>query len=274
MNPVDQTFARLKNEGRKAFVPFITAGDPDLATTARVIAEAARRGASLIEIGFPYSDPVADGKEIQASYTRALNAGATLDRVFDTVRGVALTPNLSPGGRGEPVPLVAMVSYSIVHRRGLASFVADAQAAGFSGAIVPDMPVDEADELAKIAAQHDFKLILLVTPATPPERAARIAKVSTGFLYCVSVIGITGERSELPAGLLDQMHWLRTQTSLPLCVGFGISKPEHVRRLRDAVDGVIVGSALVRKLAGDRPIDQRVRDFGDLVQELSAALTD
>jgi len=122
------------------------------------------------------------------------------------------------------VPLVAMVSYSLVHHRGPERFVTDAAQAGFSGAIVPDLPVDEAEELAKIAARNDFKLILLVTPTTPRERAKRIAQLSTGFLYCVSVVGITGERTELPPDLLNQLRWLRTQTSLPLCVGFGISK--------------------------------------------------
>src|SRR5207245_7723661 len=117
-----------------------------------------------------------------------------------------------------------------------------------------------------------FKLILLVTPTTPRERAARIAQLSTGFLYCVSVVGITGERSQLPPELLDQLRWLRTQTPLPLCVGFGISKPDHVRTLRDSADGVIVGSALVRKQQAKKPIEEIVKDVGDLVQELADAL--
>jgi tryptophan synthase alpha chain len=154
----------------------------------------------------------------------------------------------------------------------LERFVADARAAGFSGAIVPDLPVEEAGELAKIAAGHDFRLILLVTPTTPRDRAAKIAQLSTGFLYCVSVVGITGARSELPPELLEQLRWLRTQTPLPLCVGFGISTPDHVRMLRDAADGVIVGSALVRKLEAAKPIDERIKDVGDLIAELSAAL--
>jgi tryptophan synthase alpha chain len=261
MNPIDQLFARLKSARRKAFIPFITAGDPDLGTTAKLVQECANRGASLIEVGFPYSDPIADGSVIQASYTRALSRGLTVDAIFGAMR--ALNVN---------VPLVAMVSYTLVHHRGPAKFIVDAKAAGFSGAIVPDLPVDEAADLAKLAAAHDFKLILLVTPTTPRERAARIAQLSTGFLYCVSVVGITGERAQLPPELLDQLKWLRTQTDLPLCVGFGISTPEHVRMLRDAADGVIVGSAIVRKMEAKRPIDAIVKDVGDLVQELSAAL--
>jgi tryptophan synthase alpha chain len=262
MNPIDSLFARLKAERKKAFIPFITAGDPDLAATAKLVREAAQRGASLIEIGFPYSDPIADGSVIQASYTRALAAGVTVDAIFAAMRTLN---DLS-------APLVAMVSYSLVHHRGPERFIHDAKTAGFSGAIVPDLPVEETDELAKIAAQHEFKLILLVTPTTPRERAAKIAQLSTGFLYCVSVVGITGERSQLPPDLLDQLRWLRTQTTLPLCVGFGISKPEHVRTLRDVADGVIVGSALVRRLEAKRPIDEMVRDVGQLMQELSGAL--
>ena len=273
MNPIDQLFSRLKTERKKAFIPFITAGDPDLATTAQLLREVARRGASLIEIGFPYSDPIADGGVIQASYTRALNGGVTVDAIFDMVRALTLTPDPSPNGRGEKVPIVGMVSYSLVHHRGPERFIVDAKAAGFSGAIVPDLPVEEADELAKLAATHDFKLILLVTPTTPRERATKIAQLSTGFLYCVSVIGITGERSQLPPNLLDYLRWLRTQTTLPMCVGFGISTPEHVRTLRDVADGVIVGSALVRRLEAKRPIDETVRDVGDLVQELAGALS-
>lgn len=170
--------------------------------------------------------------------------------------------------------MVAMVSYSLVHHRGLERFIVDAKAAGLSGAIVPDLPVDEADHLAALAKKHDFKLILLVTPTTPRERAKKIASLSTGFLYCVSVVGITGERSELPPDLLEQLAWLRTQTQLPLCVGFGISTPEHVRMLRDSADGVIVGSALVRKLAARKPIDEMVKDVGSLVEELAHALHD
>ena len=141
MNSIDQLFARLKADRRKAFIPFIPAGDPDLDTTAKLLRESAQRGASLIEVGFPYSDPIADGSVIQASYTRALDKGLTVDAIFGAVRG------LNVG-----VPLVAMVSYTIVHHRGSERFVTDALAAGFSGAIVPDLPVDEAADLAKIAA--------------------------------------------------------------------------------------------------------------------------
>lgn len=250
MNPIDDQFQKLRKAGRKAFIPFVTAGDPDLPTTARLI-DALSAHAALIEVGFPYSDPIADGSVIQASYTRALDRGVRVDAIFAAMRALSAEPAF----RARGVPLVAMVSYSLVHHRGPERFVAEAQAAGFSGAIVPDLPVDEAAGLAATAAAADFKLVLLVTPATPQERARTIAQLSTGFLYCVSVIGITGERRALPPELSEQLRWLRTQTALPLCVGFGISQPEHVRALRDLADGVIVGSALVRPLeaAGTRP---------------------
>jgi tryptophan synthase alpha chain len=261
VNPIDHLFERLRLDHRKAFIPFITAGDPDLDATVKLLHEVSRRGASLIEIGFPYSDPIADGGVIQASYTRALAGGVTVNAIFDMVRKLKLE-----------VPVVGMISYSLVHHRGPERFVIDAKTAGFSGAIVPDLPVEEASELAQIAARHDFKLIMLVTPTTPRDRAQKIAQLSTGFLYCVSVVGITGERSQLPPELLDQLRWLRTQTTLPMCVGFGISKPEHVRTLRDVADGVIVGSALVRKIEQKRPVEEIVRDVGDLVQQLTSAL--
>jgi tryptophan synthase alpha chain len=267
MNPIDAQFSRLRAAGRKAFIPFVTAGDPDLSATTRLVAELAGRGATVIEIGFPYSDPIADGPVIQASYTRALEKKIKLDDIFGWAK--SLSPETTHG-----VPLAAMVSYSIIHRRGPEAFLKQARESNFSGAIVPDLPVEEADSLAKLAARDDFKLIQLVTPTTPRERAVRIARQSTGFLYCVSVTGITGERDGIPAALPEQMKWLRTQTDLPLCIGFGVSKPEHVTMLRELGDGVIVGSAIVRRLEeiGRRPQEDVARDVGDLADSLQRAL--
>jgi tryptophan synthase alpha chain len=267
MNPIDTTFQRLRQQRRRAFIPFVTAGDPDANGTVDLIVELARRGADIIEIGFPYSDPIADGPVIQASYTRVLDRSLHLDDVFEIAR-------LSTAKLKDTTPLVGMVSYSIVHRRGPATFLALAKHHGFSGLIVPDLPAEEASDLAKQAAKHDLHLIQLVTPTTPRDRAAQIARLSTGFLYCVSITGITGERDQLPAELLDQLAWLRQQTDLPLCVGFGISRPEHVRMLREAVDGVIVGSAIVRLVerSGEKRFDQVVREVGELAQSLIEAL--
>jgi tryptophan synthase alpha chain len=263
MNPIDALFTRLRGEGRKAFMPFLSAGDPDLDTTVKLIHEVARRGASLIEIGFPYSDPIADGAVVQASYTRALSKGVKIGQIFDMVRRLRQDEPFKSGA----VPLVAMASYSLVHHRGPEQFLAAAQEAGLAGAIIPDLPIEEAEELQRLASARDFKLIQLVTPTTPRDRAARIAKASSGFLYCVSVVGITGERRDLPPELLEQLKWLRTQTELPLCVGFGVSTPEHVKMLKPAADGVIVGSAIVRRVEKGT-----VEDVGELVGSLVAAL--
>jgi tryptophan synthase alpha chain len=270
MNPIDELFQRLRSQGQRAFIPFLTAGDPDLSATGMALRELVSRSASLVEIGFPYTDPIADGPVIQASYTRALDRGIRIDQVFSWASGLVG----SPWWKGDGVPLVGMVSYSLVHRRGPAEFVSGAQSAGFSGVIIPDLPIEEAAPLARLATDREFKLIQLVTPTTPRDRARRIAETASGFLYCVSVTGITGQRDQLPTELLDQLRWLRAETSLPLCVGFGISTPEQVRVLRDAVDGVIVGSALVRLLehADRRPVEEIATEMGSLAHSLADAL--
>jgi len=263
MNPIDSLFQSLRTRGQKAFMPFITAGDPDLAFTRELLPAAAAAGAHLIEVGFPFSDPIADGPVIQASYTRALDRGLKLDDVFAALADVTKRP-------GWTTPLVSMASYSLMYRKGPANFIAEAQAAGLSGAVVPDLPVEEAAELSKLAADRDFKLILLVTPTTSPQRAEKVVKACSGFVYVVSVVGITGERAALPVDLRAQIARLREMTDLPLCVGFGVSRPEHVRGLKDLADGVIVGSALVKKLEAGR--DKALTDVIALVKELRSAL--
>jgi tryptophan synthase alpha chain len=267
MSPIDALFKRLRAAGQKAFIPFVTAGDPDVSATVRFARALAESGANLIEVGFPYSDPIADGPVIQASYTRALDRGLKLDDVFGCARKIA---SEIPSG----VPLVGMVSYSLIQRRGPDVFLDQAQRSGLAGAIVPDLPFEESADLARLASQRDFKLIQLVTPTTPRERARDIAARSTGFLYCVSVTGITGTREALPQGIIEQLAWLRTVTDLPLCVGFGVSRPEHVRLLRPHADGVIVGSALVRLLEqlGPRSVGEVAADLAALARELSEAL--
>jgi tryptophan synthase alpha chain len=265
MSKVDELFARLRAAKKKALMPFVTAGDPDLEFSAAVLAELARRGASLCELGIPYSDPIADGPVIQASYTRALARHVKLAEILKMLAGV--TPKLS-------TPIVTMVSYAIVLRHGLARYVDDAQKAGAVGAIVPDLLVEESGELAGICRSADFSLVQLVTPTTPRERAVRIAESSTGFLYYVSVTGITGERAQLPQSLIDNVGWLREQTRLPICIGFGISQPEHVRQLAPVADGLIVGSAVVRRIAqaDTKPRERVLKDVGDYVESLVAAL--
>jgi len=264
MSSIDDLFARLKADGEKAFMPFITAGDPHVEFTAALIRELTSRGSHLCEVGIPYSDPIADGPVIQASYTRALNNGFKLDQIFDAVGRVA----------ADAAPLVSMVSYAIVLRVGPEAYIARAKAAGFSGAIIPDLPLEEAVPLSEICRREDFSLIQLVTPATPPDRALRIAETSTGFLYYVSVTGITGERTELPAELVDNVGQLREKIELPICIGFGISQPEHVRRLAPVADGLIVGSAIVRRIAtaNEANSDDVIREVGEYVQSMLAAL--
>jgi tryptophan synthase alpha chain len=267
MSTIDDLFARLRRDGRKALMPFVTAGDPDLATTAAALQEFSRRGAHLCEVGIPYSDPIADGPVIQASYTRALEKRIKLRHILSMLGETV--PRLA-------CPVVTMVSYAIVYRHGAAAYVAEARAAGMAGAIVPDLPVEESEELATICREADFSLIQLVTPTTPRERAVQIARTSTGFLYYVSVTGITGERRELPAELIENVRWLRGQTELPICIGFGISTPDHVRLLSPVADGLIVGSAIVRRLAecGSRLSEQVLAETGNYVGELLAALAD
>ncbi len=265
MSAIDDLFARLRAEGRKAFMPFITAGDPDLEFTEQVLRELVSRGSSMCEVGIPYSDPIADGPVIQASYTRALGQGIKLDQILNTLGGV--TPQLA-------APLVTMVSYAIVYRHGLQAYVDDARRAGVAGAIVPDLLVDESQELAEIARAADFSLIHLVTPTTSKERALRIAERSTGFLYYVSVTGITGERTELPQRLIDDVAWLRERTDLPICIGFGVNHPDHIRRLSAVCDGLIVGSAIVRRMADakSRPRQEVLDEIGQYVGELLSAM--
>jgi tryptophan synthase alpha chain len=265
MSRIDQCFADLRRQGKKAFMPFVTAGDPDLEFTADVIRELDRRGATLCEVGIPYSDPIADGPVIQASYTRALAHKIKLQAILEMFRGVSGQVKM---------PLVTMVSYAIVYRYGLSKYVADAQKAGVTGAIVPDLLVEESAELADICKAADFSLIQLVTPTTPRERAVRIARTSTGFLYYVSVTGITGERTQLPPSLTENVRWLRTQTDLPICIGFGISQPEHVKLLAPVADGLIVGSAIVRRVAeaATKPREAVLKDVGEYAAGLLAAL--
>ena len=265
MSRIDDVFAELRRQDRKAFIPFVTAGDPSLAATAAVVRTLAESGASLCEIGVPYSDPIADGPVIQASYTRALDKKLKLSQIFDSMRPVA---------QEVATPLATMLSFATVHRLGPSEYIKQAQAAGFAGAIVPDLPIEESGKLAELCRAADFSLIQLVTPTTPRERAVRIAEGSSGFVYFVSVTGITGERRELSPELLESVAWLKERTPLPVCIGFGVSTPEHVRTLAPVADGVIVGSAFVRRLAEatENDLPAKLDEIGAFAQTLTDAL--
>ena len=265
MSAIDTLFKTLRSENRKALMPFVTAGDPDVEFTGDVLREMAGRGASMFEVGIPYSDPIADGPVIQASYTRALDKGIKLPQILQMLGTV--TPELT-------APVVTMVSYAIIYRRGPEAFLKAAKEAGVAGCIVPDLPMDEAEGLSKLCQAADLSLIQLVTPTTSRERALKIAATSTGFIYYVSVAGITGERKELPPELVENVTWLRSQTDLPICIGFGISQPEHVKQLAPVADGLIVGSAIVRRVAEaeTQPKQKVLSDVGAYVASLLAAM--
>ena len=265
MTKIDTLFAHLRSSSKKALMPFVTAGDPDLQFTAEVIKELDRRGCTMCEVGIPYSDPIADGPVIQASYTRALANKIKVKDILAMLAGVSGQVKM---------PLVTMISFAIIHRYGLMRFVQDAKSAGVSGAIVPDLLVDEAEKFSKICRDADFNLIQLVTPTTPRERALRIANSSSGFLYYVSIAGITGERTQLPADLVENVSWLKSQTKLPICIGFGISSPDHVKLLKPVSDGLIVGSAIVRRVAeaATRDRSEVLKDVGQYVSSLLAEL--
>ena len=272
MNRIDALFDRLRTEGRRALMPFITAGDPDLPTTAALIHAMVDHGAHMVELGIPYSDPIADGPVIAASYHRALTKGVKVEQIMQTMRVLRAEAEASKS----PVaatPIVMMLSYAIIHRTGVETYLDAASNAGVDGLIVPDLPVEEAAELLEKVTARGLKLIQLVTPTTPRDRAVQIARTTTGFLYYVSVAGITGERTEIPPELKENVAWLRTQTTLPICIGFGISTPEHVRQLAPVADGLIVGSALVRRLAVEsKNSEDLVTEIAEFVGALAEAL--
>lgn len=271
MSAIDDLFVQLKSQNRKALMPFVTAGDPNIETTSEILQGLAAAGADMCEVGIPYSDPIADGPVIQASYQRALESGFKLNDAFamgSRLKGLG-------DGIGEDsiqLPMVSMVSYAIIFRVGPRKYVEMAKAAGYSGAIVPDLLVEEADGFSAICNELDFSLIQLVTPTTPKERQVQIANCSSGFLYYVSVTGITGERTALPTDLVDNVSWLRDQTDLPICIGFGISGTETAAKLAPVADGLIVGSAIVRRMAAQPDPKSAAKSVTDFVAELRQAI--
>jgi tryptophan synthase alpha chain len=240
MNRIDARFGKLKEAGQAAFVPFLTAGDPDAEATLRVMEGAEEAGADVIELGFAFSDPIADGPTIQDSYHRVLGRGQRVEDVFRLVERA----------RGAcELPVVAMVSYSIVFRLGFERFLERALAAGLDGATVPDLPVEEAAPYFDAAAARDFRLICFVAPSTLGERRGLVVEHARGFIYYISVRGITGERAGLPQDLSENLQELKSLTDVPVAVGFGISHPEQARQVAAVADGVIVGSAIVKRMA-------------------------
>jgi len=236
---IQETFTELRREKRLGLFPFISAGYPDLATTSALLPALEKAGASGVEIGFPFSDPVADGPTIQESYTVALKNGVTVTQIFQTIKDTRAKIT---------IPLIAMVSYSIVYRYGLERFVRDAQTSGINALLLPDLPPPEAQKVCGTIRAGGLDTVLLIAPTTSAERRKEIAGLCSGFIYYLSLSGITGVRDQLPENLEPNLRQLRDITDRPLCVGFGISKPHHIRQLTGLADGAIVGSAVVSKI--------------------------
>ncbi len=225
-------------ENGKAFIAFITCGDPDLETTAKAVKAAADNGADLIELGIPFSDPTAEGPVIQGANTRALNGGITTDKVFDFVKDIR---------KDVKIPMVFMTYANVVFSYGADKFISNCSNAGIDGIILPDLPFEEKEEFSPICDKYDVDLISLIAP-TSENRIAMIAKEAKGFLYLISSLGVTGARAEIKTDLKSIVAVVRENTSTPCAVGFGISTPEQAKSMADISDGAIVGSAIVKLL--------------------------
>lgn len=248
---IAETFAALKAEGRVAIMPYLTVGFPDVETTLAAVPALVRGGANLFELGMPFSDPLADGVTIQRANQRVLEAGIRATTVLDVARRLRAD--------GVEAPLLAMGYFNPILRYGVERFVADCAAAGIDGLIVPDLPPEESDEVVAACRQHGRDLIMLIAPTSTDERIKLVAERASGFIYCISLTGVTGARASLQEGLAGYLARVRRYTDLPLAVGFGISKPEHVAQVAEFAEGAIVGAALITRLeeVEDRPVTER-----------------
>ncbi len=263
MTRITQAFAQLRKRGERALIPYFTAGDPSIQATRQLLVEAARQGADLIELGVPFSDPLADGPVIQRASQRALASGVTLARILELVREI----------RGEvSTPLVLLTYYNPLLAFGLKAFAHAAVEAGVDGVIVADLSPEEAGPLSAEARAAGLDHVHLVAPTSPPERMRMIARKSRGFVYAVSLTGVTGARAELPPDLVHYLRTLRAVTTKPICVGFGISTPEQAAAVAPYVDGVIVGSAVVRLVETCAGGEALVQEVGRFIASLKAPL--
>ena len=236
MNRIDKKFQELRDRGASAFMPYLCAGDPTPELTAKLLLTLEAAGADLIELGVPFSDPIADGPTIQRASERALTHGISLQQILEIV--TSIRPQTD-------IPIALMSYYNPIFRMGEETFCKAAQDAGVDGVIVPDLPPEEAQQLLEIAPRYNLATIFLVAPTSPPERMQLIASVSTGFIYCVSVTGVTGARAMLSDEVAPMITELRKHTDKPISVGFGVSTPEQATQVAQIADGVIVGSAIV-----------------------------
>jgi len=261
-NRLVRALAALRAERRCALIPYIMAGDPDVPATERLVETLAAAGAAAVELGVPFSDPIADGPVNQRAGLRAMAQGMAIRPALDLVARVRTRTQ---------VPLLIMTYYNLVLRYGPGRFARDAVSAGLDGLIAADLPPDAAADVTGEARPAGLATVFMAAPTSTPERIRAVAAASTGFVYCVSRTGVTGVRDALPEGLPDLVRRIRGETSSPICVGFGISRPAQAREVARVADGVIVGSALV-KMIEEAPHDiGRVRDFvGDLAEAIAA----
>jgi len=263
MNRIDKLFKRLKKERKKALIIYLTAGYPSLKATEKLIIELEKSGADLIEIGIPFSDPLADGPTIQKASQYALSKGVNLKAILGMVRSVR---------RKISIPLVFMTYYNLVMHYGLKKFVRDSKKAGVDGIIIPDLPPEEGKEIVSASKKEGFDVIFLAAPTSTKVRLETIASKTSGFVYYVSLTGVTGARKKLPKDITDHVKALKKITKKPVCVGFGISKPGQARRISRLADGVIVGSAVIKvieKNMGKKNLYLRV---GRFVRSLAKAV--
>jgi tryptophan synthase alpha chain len=259
---IANAFERARDEGRAALMPYMMAGFPDRESSLAIAAAYADGGADLIELGVPFSDPLADGPTIHAAATAALRAGATLGTALEVCESVS-----------DRAPVILMVYANMVLAQGgPADFARHAAAAGAAGAIVPDLPLDEAAEVREALAAAGLALVPLVAPTTPPGRRGRICAAAQGFVYVVSTVGTTGERAEVPAGLADLVAATRAESEVPVAVGFGIGTPEQAARVGKMADGVIIGSRLVRAAAEAGSAEAAAEAVGSFIAETRVAL--
>lgn len=244
----------------KAFIPFITCGDPDLETTGKIVRAAVANGADLIELGIPFSDPTAEGPVIQGANIRALAGGVTTDQIFDLVRDLR---------RDVTIPLVFMTYANVVFSYGAEKFIATCREIGIDGLILPDLPFEEKEEFQPLCTRYDVDLISLIAP-TSHQRIAKIAKEASGFLYIVSSLGVTGVRSEITTDLESMVSIVRENTDLPCAIGFGISTPEQAKHMSSYADGVIVGSAIIKLI--EEHGSGAAEAVGDYVKKMKEAI--
>jgi len=260
---IESRFEALRSKGEKALIPFVTAGDPDLETSFEMVIALAEAGADVIELGVPFSDPIADGPVVQRAGERALASGTSLRRVLELVAGLR---------QRTQVPIVLMGHANPFYALGAEAFARAAAEAGVDGVIVPDLPPEEGGDLFGACQAAGVDAILLAAPTTTPLRLAKLVAQTRGFLYAVSLTGVTGSRSELAAGIEERVLAAKALSAMPVCVGFGVSTAEHAREIGRYADGVVVGSAIVERMERADSKAEAVRDVSKFVGELKKAV--